>query len=340
MNAPDRTAFLAARKSGLGGSDLSAILGINPYRSAVEVYLEKRGEAAPDEDSEAAYWGRTLEDVVAIEYTVRTGKRVQRINAAIRHPKHEWLFGNIDRAIVTPGSRARLDAGGILRGADRVLECKTASAYMDADWRGDDGSDSLPVYYAAQGMAYLAVTGLEVCEFACLIGGQRYVHRAVERDDETIRGILEQAEVFWFHNVVAGNPPEPKSAADVVKLYPRDAGDFVEIGENTDALVAFNEYRALHAQLKDIETRDESASDALKMLIGPHSGIAIDGNPALTWKAAKDSLVIDWEAAAHELARLYDEARAGQATPAEDVIASHSATKPGSRRFLLRKGFK
>ena len=107
----DRTAWLAARRTGIGGSDISAILGLSPWRSPVHVWLDKTGQA-PDEppaNAEAMYWGKTLEDVVAREYAQRTGRRVQRVNAILRHPQHEWMLGNIDRAIVAEGSRARLD---------------------------------------------------------------------------------------------------------------------------------------------------------------------------------------------------------------------------------------
>jgi hypothetical protein len=83
-----------------------------------------------------------------------------------------------------------------------------------ADWQGADGSDALPVHYAAQGMWYLAVTGQDVCEFAVLIGGQRFVTRRVERDEETIRGMVEQAREFWLRHVMQRMPPEPRTGAD------------------------------------------------------------------------------------------------------------------------------
>lgn len=328
MNAPDRASWLERRRTGIGGSDVAAILGISPYRTALDVYLDKTGASQPIADSEPMYWGRRLEDVVAQEWQLRTGRKVQRVNSILRGAE-PWMLANIDRAIVAEGSRARTDDTGVLRGAVGVIECKTASAYAAADWDGLDGSDALPVHYAAQGVWYLAVTGLDVCEFAALIGGQRFVQRRVERDEETIRGIVEQVREFWFAHVVAGVPPEPLTAADAAKLWAKDRGDLIDIDQNTDLLVTFNELRALRQQSKDIDAKVDALADSLKLAIGPASGLAIGGKPCATWKAAKDSQRVNWEAVANDMGSINPDALA-------QAVARHTTTQPGSRRFIVK----
>lgn len=330
MDTPDRAAWLEARRTGIGGSDVAAILGISPYRSPLDVYLDKIGAAKPLQDNEPMYWGRRLEDVVAHEWQERNGRKVQRINSMIRNTDRTWMLANIDRAIVAQGSRARLDAAGRLVGADGLIECKTASAYAAQDWQGLDGSDALPVYYAAQGMWYIAVTGQDVCEFAALIGGQKFAQRRVERDEETIRGIVEQVEEFWLRHVVAGLPPEPRTAADAAKLWAKDHGEMIAIDEATGLLVAVNELRQLRQRAKEVEAQIDGLTDELKLAIGPASGLAIGGKPVVTWTAPKDREVVNWQAIANDLAAVAGEQAFAIARQ------RHTTTKAGSRRFLVK----
>lgn len=332
MNDLTRAEWLTQRRAGLGGSDIAALLGISPWRSPLDLYLDKTGAGADDRaDSEPMYWGRRLEDLVAHEWQERTGRKVQRVTAMMRHPDKPWMLANIDRAVVVDGSRARIDGAGCLRGAAGILECKTASAYAAADWRGPDGSDVLPVYYAAQCMWYLAVTGLHVCEVAVLIGGQQYAMRRVERDDDTIRGLIDRADEFWRGHVLAGVPPEPRDAADALKLWRRDTGELRPIDDNTSVLVALNELRTLRGQAKDMDARIDALEDELKLAIGPATGLSVGGRAAVTWRAAKDSTVVNWQAVTNDIG----------ASVAPDMLSAaiqrHTTTRPGSRRFLLAK---
>ena len=62
--------WVEARKSGIGGSDVASIMGLNKYSSPLEVWMEKTGRAeTPDiSDKPPVYWGVILEDVVADEF--------------------------------------------------------------------------------------------------------------------------------------------------------------------------------------------------------------------------------------------------------------------------------
>ena len=74
----DRNEWLEYRKRGIGGSDAAAVAGLNPWKSPMAVWLEKTGRVEPEEPGEAAYWGTVLEDVVAKEFSLRTGIKVRR----------------------------------------------------------------------------------------------------------------------------------------------------------------------------------------------------------------------------------------------------------------------
>lgn len=67
-----REQWLNLRRRGIGGSDASVVLGVNPYRSVLELWLDKTKQLEPEESTiEAAYWGQVLEPVVRDEFTKR-----------------------------------------------------------------------------------------------------------------------------------------------------------------------------------------------------------------------------------------------------------------------------
>ena len=44
IHNPSRDAWLAARRSGIGGSDIAAICGLSPYQTPYDVWLDKLGQ--------------------------------------------------------------------------------------------------------------------------------------------------------------------------------------------------------------------------------------------------------------------------------------------------------
>jgi putative phage-type endonuclease len=288
MNA--REDFLSARRSGLGGSDIAAILGLSPFKSAVDVFLDKTGQTPDDNMNEAMFWGTVLEDVVAKHYQDTSGCKVQRLNSLIRHPVKTFAIANIDRAVVTAGSRARFDDGKLL-GADGIVECKTASAYKAGEWGRPDDDDAIPTHYAAQGMWYLGITGLDWCDVPVLIGGQKYLVKRIERDDETIRGMMDRAEEFWFKHVIERVAPEPKNGDDAIKLFPHDSGRTIEANPKTLELLSRavelkQQIAALELELDgDRKKGINGVLGELKAYMADASAISIGSETLATWKA-------------------------------------------------------
>ena len=64
--------WLDDRKKGLGGTDVSAILGLNEYRNAFDVWAEKTDRVGSIEDNEAMKRGRLLEKTI-VEYIFKCG---------------------------------------------------------------------------------------------------------------------------------------------------------------------------------------------------------------------------------------------------------------------------
>ncbi len=75
LTAKERQAWLAARRRGITGTDVAAILGLNPWRNALDVYLEKMGQGEAVQANEAMWWGTYLEEGIARRYAELTNLR-------------------------------------------------------------------------------------------------------------------------------------------------------------------------------------------------------------------------------------------------------------------------
>lgn len=127
-NDLNRDEWLTIRKQGIGSSDAASAVGLNPYKSQLELWMEKTGRDAnlpkvdPKDDTSPMFWGTLLEHIVAAHYTKRTGHKVRRINAVLQHPGEPWMLANIDRE-VTGASDVQ------------ILECKTAGLNGARLWK-------------------------------------------------------------------------------------------------------------------------------------------------------------------------------------------------------------
>lgn len=226
-----RAAWLAERRTGLGGSDAGVILGVNPYKTSLQLYLEKRGELdEPNlEDKESVRVGRDLEDYVAQRYSQRMEVKVERCTRILRHPVHAWMLGNVDRLVWEDGKRPQHK--GEIR-THTLLECKTAlGRFTDKTLWGADGTDEVPLTYLAQCQHYMAVSGATRCDLAVLLAGPEFRVYHIHRDNELINALIERGAEFW-HRVETGNAPDfdpahPTAGALLDRLYPGTDGSTV-----------------------------------------------------------------------------------------------------------------
>ena len=327
MNAPTREEFLARRRAGIGGSDISAILGLNPYKSQYSLWLDKTGRA-PDEDRDAdalerMYWGSTLEDVVAKHYATSRSVRVQRINEMLRHPSCEIAVANVDRAIVADGSRARWDEkAGRVAGATGLLEVKTAHALAmsGAQW-GEPGTDEVPQSYWLQCQWYMGISGLDRADVAVLFGGQKFAVYTIAADP-IFNDLLESARDWWQRHVVGDIPPDPTTEDDARRMW-RSHVAGRDLIVDMDVANDVRELVEVKAQIKGLEEREKALRDRILPAFRDAESISFAGQKLATWKANKASTKTDWKAVATDCA----------APP--ELISKHTTTTDGARVLRL-----
>jgi len=308
-----REDWLDVRKRGIGSSDAAAAVGLNPYKSQLELWLEKTGrdgnlpKTDPNDEDSPTYWGTLLEPIVAAHYTRRTGNKVRRINAVLQHPHPSllWMLANIDREVV---GRAEV----------QILECKTAGINGARLWR-----DGVPEYIQLQVQHQLAVTGKAAADVAVLLGGQELQIHRIARDDGLIGRLIQLERHFW-HYVETDTPPPAdgsESADQALRcLYPQDYGQTVDFSQDATLSATFADLVQVRLSLADLETQEAKLKQALQQAMGDASK-AVFETGTVTWKKAKDSQVLDSK-------------RLLQDQP--ELLNQYATIKTGSRRFLIQ----
>lgn len=266
----DRAEWLDLRRKGIGGSDAAAICGLDRWRSAFEVYLDKTGELPDSDAGEAAEWGNLLEPIVAEEFSRRTGIETRPVGAMLRHPEHHYLLANLDRLAFDP-----------LGDSEGIYEGKTTSAYLADEW----AEGRVPDRAAIQVHHYLAVTGHPWAYVAALIGGQRLEVRRIERDEDVIANLLQIEEEFWQRVLDRRPPPadgQPKTADLLASLYEVEPESIAVLPPEVDVLLA--ERASAKASIKELEQRCAEAENRIKQLLGSAEIGVLDGEVVCTWK--------------------------------------------------------
>lgn len=261
----DKESWLQYRKQGLGGSDAGAVCGLNPYRTAIQVYYDKTSHLIEDVDNEAMRQGRELEEYVARRFCEASGKKVRRANAMFYDEKNPFMLADVDRMIV---------------GENAGLECKTASPYLEEKWR----DDKIPLSYQLQCYHYMSVCNADLWYIAVLIYGRDFKYYRIERDDEVIENLIRIEKEFWNEYVLKQVIPDPDGSktADVAI-----AERFKESKSITIPLTGFDERlerrQELLSLLEKIETEKRQIDQELKLYLGD-AEIAENEHYRISWK--------------------------------------------------------
>ncbi|WP_176114818.1 YqaJ viral recombinase family protein [Burkholderia cepacia] len=304
-----REDWLAVRRTGIGGSDAAAAVGLHPYMSPLELWLDKTGRADglpgpdPNDTSSPTYWGTLLEPIVAASYTKQTGNRVRRVNAVLRHPTIPFMLANLDREIVgVPDVQ--------------ILECKTAGEFGARLWR-----EGVPEYVQIQVQHQLAVTGKSAAHVAVLLCGQALEVHRIERDEALIERLVELEARFW--RFVESDTPPPADGSESADralrhLYPGN-GETIDFSGDRHLSSVFVDLVAVRAEIETRQQLEAQFKQAIQEAMGDATR-ALFETGSVSFKRSKDSSSIDLE-------RLLADHPA--------LEQQYAISKPGSRRFLV-----
>jgi len=298
----EQAKWLEERRKGIGGSDIAAIMGLSPFKTAYQVYREKRKEVEDWQGNELTDWGKRMEPAIRQWYSDKTGRDVRLPDKIMYHPQHPFMLASLD---------GFTDDG-------RVVEIKTARS--GKNW-GEPETNQIPDYYAVQVHHYMTITGFQVADIPVSIAGGSPSLYIVEADKEISEMIIEACAKFW-ERVQSGNPPDPVTYADAVARFGKSSSSGAVIASG-NTMIDLEELRSVRQQMKDLAEREEFLKGNIITFIG-ESGDSIvneSGETLLTYKLANGRKTFDSKAFEKDNPNLYQK---------------YIKTSEPQRRFLLK----
>jgi len=259
---PDRSTYL-------GGSDVAAILGVSPWRTQLDVYLDKIEGSKPITDPgklKILERGKRLEPYVLDMLCEEKGIKLIGRNNRYTDSTHSFLAAEID---------AETSDG-------RNVEAKTtADFYSRAQW-GDEHTDEIPVYYTAQCMHGMMVKPAPSTLLPVMLGIDDFRVYEVHRDEELIETIRAKEVEFW-DRIQRRDPPPATKVSDIMRMFERDLGTSIEVGDDIAELV--KKLKFSKSKLKLMESDVDDMAARLKLVFAEHQIITHKGKPLASWKS-------------------------------------------------------
>jgi putative phage-type endonuclease len=194
MTATAQSFTAEERRSYIGGSEIAAVMGLDKWKTPLDIFRLKTGLDEPFMGNKHTERGNRLESIAAELYTEQTGKKLQRRNQAYAHPAHPFIVGHIDRVIVGEKSLAE-------------IKCPSIAAFRKYQREG------LPEAMVIQMQVYLGLTGYKqgVWLIFCADAWDMAI-LPVEFDDYLYNVAISCAADFWNNHVLTGTPPSDETA--------------------------------------------------------------------------------------------------------------------------------
>ena len=316
-NEADKAAWLEKRKHYITGTDAAKLLGLSPFGSIFDVWLDKTGQAPEFAQSAAMRAGTAFESAILKMYAEDTDAKLEHVDGY---------------TLVTCDKYPRL--GASLDGWNHSLACPVDAKnirWKDEKW-GDAWTSDFPDYYKTQLQVQMMVTGAKFAHLAVMFSGQDFNIYTMEYDEELAQQILDASEAFWPY-VESDEMPEA-DGSDGAKNFIKDK---FAVGKLDESKEATEEIKETIRQLKNAKAakaeatgKETELSNRIKAFMG--DATVIPGYA--TWKNNKDSKETDWEAVAREAMEGMNP------TQRADIIARNTVSKAGARTLrITAKGF-
>lgn len=283
-----REEWLKWRKRGIGGSDVSCLLGINKWRSEIELWLDKTNQTnEPTEENEAMQWGNIMEPIIRNHFAEVMNKPVVEVKAMLQHPQYPYMLADVDGLTVD-------DTGN-----PAILEIKTASEYKRSEWE-----ENIPTYYQTQVQHYLCVTGVAKAYVAVLIGGNSFKVYEVDADMEIQSMLITLEQEFWnkVQNMIRPEMDGSDAAKDLLdNIYRGGIAEQIILPE--EAIEYVDQYIKACAEEDNAKAKKQEASNRIKEIMGDYDK-AKCLNHTISWKSVSSERV-DTKALKEEQPEIY-----------------------------------
>ena len=250
---------LVERQKGIGGSDAGTAVGVNPYKTPYQLYLEKIGDVIPEDISNkpAVKRGVRLEPEIMKWVKEDLNITLRKDNTTHISKEYPHLFCHNDGTVV---------------GSHRIAEIKAPSDHMRNKW-GEPGTDAVPPYYLAQGVHALAIQPeMDGVDYFAYFDDPSIgiLHFKLERKKSLIDAYLAKVNRFWGH-VVDRIPPPPQDENDLIHKYFKKNGKYKSATPDIEKRIA-NLIR-IKAEKKALDLEEKEEKFQIKDYIEHYDGI-------------------------------------------------------------------
>lgn len=266
MSDQKKTDWLQARSKGIGGSEITSVMGLDPYRTPYALWEQKTGRVPDFGGNKYTEMGNYLEPVVAQMFQDKSGYEVYvPTQEHWQHPDYPHLLGTPDRFVS-------------MKHGDGVLEIKTTQKFIDREdvMQGD----ALNWYFQVQW--YMGIAGKKTGFLAWLSHGIDFDFVQVDFNEEIFADMVEAGDRFWNEHVLADVPPPPMTREDILKTIGKVLPDPVELPE--DALFYHTQMKENKAKIKELEAANAELATAVQLLMMDKSIATYQGATLFTWK--------------------------------------------------------
>ncbi len=303
------------RLTGVGGSEIGAILGLNKYQKPIDVYRAKTEPGYSPEVGHHAERGTFLEDGVARWFAHRTGSELREVGTIV-HPGKPIVLSTPDRLARMPG-RDEIDLSIKFPGPRAAFTTDPEEAW------GEQGTDSVPSRALVQvqweliplGILY----GIREAAVAAPLDGDLRIYR-IAADPELQAMMMDEAERFWRNHVEKRTPPPVDGSSSYGEWLAHRPRDEKESAAPPEAKGWANILETARIARETVDEKEAEARNHLIALMGDASVMVGDGF-RISYKQTKGRTQIDWKAIAEE------------ARVPLDVISKHTKRGAAYRQF-------
>lgn len=290
---------IAVRRTAIGSSEIAALVGLDPYRNAMDVFLDKVYGYRKKRTEEMEYGSHVEPGILSYRrsqlgaYQYREADFVsmfegrilafneERTSPTIRSAESSLAVSTVDAIFSIP---VRGEDGAIDDGEDQVEEAKFVSWHQSAEWGEEDGDS--PANYQIQCQWHMGVTGIHRAELVAEVGAPASAW-AVPWRPTVYENLLIVAERFWRDNIVNKVRPLELDSSDAAAAYlrnryPRELhGVLPNATPEVEALSA--SYAWLTQQIGTLEDEKEATRNRLCELLGDNAGAVLSDGRRVTW---------------------------------------------------------
>ena len=258
------------RRSGLGASDLPAIVGCDPWTTEYGLWLEKRGEGEPREETASTWWGHEVERIGIEWYREMSGLEV--------------LTGETHRNMAWPHLWASLDG----RAGNVGIEVKYTGQWTEPPRRVE-----------AQAHGQIGIADLARVDVVVLAPRRFPVVHRIERDEHISTPLLALAERWWQRYMLGDETPPLDGSRAAMRALEKLRGE-AEMQATPEQAALMADLRRIRKAAGDIEDADRRIVNELKASMAAHGTLVGDGFRA-SWIGVKGRTTTNWEAIAQGL---------------------------------------